>query len=55
MAIDQIYFEFLSKAINMIGEDKLGDKRPFKIGCLSYPDLLVSREQIVNKFPNLQK
>jgi hypothetical protein len=53
MAIDQLYFEYLSSAIKLIEKDKFDTKKPIKIGCLSYPDLLLSRDEISKQFPQL--
>jgi hypothetical protein len=55
MAIDQLYFEYLSSAIKLLREDQLKVDSPLQVGCLSYPDLLVTKEQIVSKFPHLAK
>jgi len=54
MAIDQLYFEYLSSAIKLLREDNLKVEPTLRVGCLSYPDLLVSREQISSRFPNLE-
>lgn len=55
MAIDQLYFEYLSSAIKLLRADQFKVDSPLQVGCLSYPDLLVTKEQIVSKFPNLAK
>ncbi len=54
MAIDQLYFDFLSSSIELLRNDESEDQTPLRVGCLSYPDLLVTREEIVTRFPKLK-
>lgn len=53
MAIDLLYFDFLSSAVEMLRSDSPDPSKRLKIGCLSYPDLLVSRDIISERFPDL--
>jgi len=53
MAIDKLYFEYLAAAIKLLHEQEPKTKTTRRVGCLSYPDILVSRDLIIKKFPEL--
>jgi hypothetical protein len=53
MAIDNLYFGVMCKVIDMARCDQPNSKNNIKVGCLSYPDLLVTREQIATRYPHL--
>lgn len=53
MAIDNLYFNLMYSALDM-ARSKLPDSTAvMRVGCLSYPDLLVTREQIAARYPHL--
>jgi hypothetical protein len=53
MAIDNLYFGVMCSAMDM-ARRKLPDPTAImQVGCLSYPDLLITREQIAARYPHL--
>ncbi len=54
MAIDSIYFGVMSAAMDMARRKLPNPSDVMQVGCLSYPDLLISRDQIVSRYPHLQ-
>lgn len=54
MAIDALYFELLATVIDLKRSEVENSESLIRIGCLSYPDLLVTRQQISKRYPNLQ-
>jgi len=51
MAIDYLYFQLFSSAIKNIRNE--GNQDIIKLGCLSYPDLIVPRKLIEEHFSSL--
>jgi hypothetical protein len=51
MAIDYLYFQLFSNVIKNLRQE--GKKDKIKLGCLSYPDLIVPVKLIKEHFPNL--
>jgi hypothetical protein len=48
MAIDTAYLHYLAPVLT-----ELGKKRPLRIACLSYPDLLLTPQDVVRAFPSV--
>ena len=53
MAIDYLYFQIFSNVITNLRKE--GKKDNIKLGCLSYPDLIVPIKIIEDHYPNLSK
>jgi hypothetical protein len=51
MAIDYLYFQLFAQTIKNLRQE--GKKDNIKLGCLSYPDLIVSRRLLEEHFSNL--
>ena len=51
MAIDYLYFQLFSNTIKNIRNE--GKQDNIKLGCLSYPDLIIPRKLIEEHFPGL--
>ncbi len=54
MAIDNLYFQMLATVIDIKRSELDSPESLIRIGCLSYPDLLVTRQQISNRYPDLR-
>jgi hypothetical protein len=53
MAIDNLYFGVMCSAMDMARRRLPDPTEIMQVGCLSYPDLLVTREQIAMRYPHL--
>ncbi len=53
MAIDTLYFGVLSSALDIVRRKLPDPLATLRVGCLSYPDLLVTRQQIAERHPHL--
>jgi len=53
MAIDNLYFDVLCSAIDTAKRSMPHPTAVMRVGCLSYPDLLVTRAEIANRYPHL--
>lgn len=53
MAIDYLYFDVMCTAIDLERKNKTIQDSVLLVGCLSYPDILVTREQIIHRYPQL--
>ena len=53
MAIDNLYFGLMSSGMDMARRKLADPTQVMRVGCLSYPDLLVTREQIATRYPHL--
>lgn len=53
MAIDSLYFGVMCSAIDMVRRKMPNPTTVLQVGCLSYPDLLITREQIAARYPHL--
>jgi hypothetical protein len=53
MAIDEVYFGVMSSGMEMARRKLADPAGVMRVGCLSYPDLLVTREQIAARYPHL--
>jgi hypothetical protein len=54
MAIDYLYFDIMCTVIDLERKNKSSQDSVLQVGCLSYPDILVSREQIIHRYPELK-
>lgn len=53
MAIDTLYFGVMAPAIEIARRKLSNPDASMRVGCLSYPDLLITREQITQRYPRL--
>ena len=53
MAIDHLYFQVITQAL-AIAKSGESSKSKLSLGCLSYPDLLITRDQISQVYPDLK-
>jgi hypothetical protein len=54
MAIDHLYFQVMTQAL-AIAKSGESPESKVRVGCLSYPDLLVTRDQILQVYPDLEE
>lgn len=54
MAIDNLFFEGLADVINVMRSQEIY-KESLNIGCLSYPDMLVSEDEVIKRFPKINR
>lgn len=52
MAIDHLFFQLMAQALEKV-KSSLSENRRVKVGCLSYPDMLVTKQQIIQIYPKL--
>jgi hypothetical protein len=53
MAIDDLYFGVMCSAMDTARRKLPDPTAVMRVGCLSYPDVLVTREQISERYPHL--
>ena len=53
MAIDNLYFAIMTSALKMVKASMPNAVEKNRVGCLSYPDLLVTRDLIAETYPEL--
>lgn len=53
MAIDNLYFGVMCSAMDMARRKLPDPTAVMRVGCLSYPDLLVTKAQIAERYPHL--